>query len=89
MVEIGISEQNVLRSALIVYVVPLMALILGAMIGQLLLVPLLGLGEGIVIAASAIGAGLGLLTAKKLARATEQQSAQQVILLRTFGAPIA
>ncbi|EJK2115047.1 transcriptional regulator [Vibrio navarrensis] len=88
-VEIGISEQNVLRSALIVYVVPLMALIVGAMIGQLLLVPLLGLGEGIVIAASAIGAGLGLLTAKKLARATEQQSAQQVILLRTFGAPIA
>ena len=87
-VEIGMAEKSLLQSAAIVYLTPLFALILGAMVANLWVAPLLGLGEGIVILFSALFAVLGIALAKRLSSRLEQQSSQQVILLRVLGEPI-
>ncbi|MBA5763868.1 SoxR reducing system RseC family protein [Vibrio sp. 404] len=87
-VEIGMAEKSLLQSAAIVYLTPLFALILGAVVAHLWVAPLLGLGEGIVILISALFAVSGIALAKRLASRLEQQSSQQVILLRVLGEPI-
>lgn len=87
-VEIGLPEKSLLQSAAVVYLVPLFALILGALLGSWWLAPLFGGGEGIVILSSAILTGGGIYLAKALAAKFERESSQQVRLLRVLGEPI-
>ncbi len=87
-VEIGFPERSLILSAMVVYIVPLMAMILGAVIGQWWLAPLFSGGEGVIIASSALFVGLGMMVAKRLARTLEAQSGQDVVLVRVLGEPI-
>ncbi|NIY83615.1 SoxR reducing system RseC family protein [Vibrio hepatarius] len=87
-VEIGLPEKSLLQSAAIVYLIPLFALIVGALFGQWLLLPWLGGGEGVVILCSAIFTGAGIYLAKAMAAKQESLSSQQVTLLRVLGEPI-
>jgi sigma-E factor negative regulatory protein RseC len=87
-VEIGLPEKSLLQSAAIVYIVPLIALVLGALFAHLLIAPTFGLGEGVVILSSAIFTVMGIYLAKRLATRLESQSTQQVTLIRVLGEPI-
>lgn len=88
-VEIGIPEQSLLQSAMLVYLLPIVAMLLGALFGHLVFSPLLEMGEGAVVLTSMLFAFIGILLAKKLAQPLEQKSAAQVELMRVFGEPIA
>ncbi|EGQ7756730.1 SoxR reducing system RseC family protein [Vibrio vulnificus] len=88
-VEIGIPEQSLLQSAMLVYLLPIVAMLLGALFGHLVLSPWLEMGEGAVVLISMLFAFIGILLAKKLAQPLEQKSAAQVELMRVFGEPIA
>ncbi|HAS6031484.1 transcriptional regulator [Vibrio vulnificus] len=88
-VEIGIPEQSLLQSAMLVYLLPIVAMLLGALFGHLVLSPWLEMGEGAVVLTSMLFAFVGILLAKKLAQPLEQKSAAQVELMRVFGEPIA
>ncbi|WP_459782748.1 SoxR reducing system RseC family protein, partial [Photobacterium sp. R1] len=55
LVEIGLSERSVLQSALLVYVLPLLCMLLGTLLGQWWFVELAGGGEGGVIACALAG----------------------------------
>ncbi|HAS6395718.1 TPA: transcriptional regulator [Vibrio vulnificus] len=88
-VEIGIPEQSLLQSAMLVYLLPIVAMLLGALFGHLVLSPWLEVGEGAVVLTSMLFAFIGILLAKKLAQPLEQKSAAQVELMRVFGEPIA
>ncbi|HAS6233775.1 TPA: SoxR reducing system RseC family protein [Vibrio vulnificus] len=88
-VEIGIPEQSLLQSAMLVYLLPIVAMLLGALFGHLVLSPWLEMGEGAVVLTSMLFAFIGILLAKKLAQPLEQKSAAQVELMRVFGKPIA
>ncbi|MGF1755576.1 SoxR reducing system RseC family protein [Vibrio makurazakiensis] len=87
-VEIGFPEKSLLQSAAIVYLIPLFMMMLGAAIGQLVLAPWLVLGEGVAILSAAVFTVLGILLAKRLAQPMEQQSQQQVVLVRVLGEPL-
>ncbi|MCY7296607.1 SoxR reducing system RseC family protein [Alteromonas sp. a30] len=82
-VRLGVNEESLLAASAIMYVFPLMALILGALLGQLVL-PVLGLsGEGFIIAL----AFLSMLGAFKIVKKwTRRQCAGrfQPILLGKF-----
>ncbi|EGQ7938722.1 SoxR reducing system RseC family protein [Vibrio vulnificus] len=88
-VEIGIPEQSLLQSAMLVYLLPIVAMLLGVLFGHLVLSPWLEMGEGAVVLTSMLFAFIGILLAKKLAQPLEQKSAAQVELMRVFGEPIA
>ncbi|HDY7621160.1 TPA: SoxR reducing system RseC family protein [Vibrio vulnificus] len=88
-VEIGIPEQSLLQSAMLVYLLPIVAMLLGALFGHLVLSPWLEMGEGAAVLTSMLFAFIGILLAKKLAQPLEQKSAAQVELMRVFGEPIA
>jgi sigma-E factor negative regulatory protein RseC len=87
-VEIGFPERSLLESAALVYLVPLFMMMLGAAFGQLLLAPLLGVGEGAVILSAAIFTAGGIALAKRLAKPMEDKSKQQVVLIRILGEPL-
>lgn len=87
-VEIGLPEQSVLHSAVLVYILPLLFLILGAVIGQWWFVGLTGGGEPGVILSAVVSAGLGVLLARRLARRLEGHSAYKPSLIRVLGSPI-
>ncbi|NOH81781.1 transcriptional regulator [Vibrio sp. RE86] len=87
-VEIGLPEKSLLQSAALVYLVPLFAMIIGAFVGQWFIAPQFDLGEGSVILISALATAVGIYLAKRFSARLEQQSSQQVILLRILGEPI-
>ncbi|MCL9781525.1 SoxR reducing system RseC family protein [Vibrio sp. S4M6] len=87
-VEIGFPEKSLLWSASVVYIVPLLMLFVGALASQWILVPILNTGEGVTILMSGLFLFFGILLAKKLARKAENDSAQEVVLLRVLGEPI-
>lgn len=60
-VRIGIPQASILRGAALVYVLPLFCLLLGALLGQLWLAPLLSGGEGITILSCLLGGAIGFL----------------------------
>ncbi len=88
-VEIGFPEKSLLQSAALVYLVPLFMMILGAWLADSWLAPMLGMGEGIVIATSLASIGLGISLAKIWSRQLEVRTEQEVVLLRVLGEPIA
>ncbi|WP_375752598.1 SoxR reducing system RseC family protein [Vibrio sp. HN007] len=87
-VEIGLSEQNLIRYASIVYLLPILGLILGATLAELFLVPILQAGEGLTIALSIGFMGLGILLAKHLSKRLQARSTKSVSLIRVFGEAI-
>ncbi|HAS6348168.1 TPA: transcriptional regulator [Vibrio vulnificus] len=88
-VEIGIPEQSLLQSAMLVYLLPILAMLVGALCAHFVLAPWLGMGEGLVVLTSMLFVAVGVMLAKKLAVPLEQKSASQVSLIRVFGEPIA
>ncbi|MEZ9229703.1 SoxR reducing system RseC family protein [Vibrio amylolyticus] len=87
-VEIGFPEKTLLQSAVIVYILPIVFLMLGAAAAQALFVTHLQLGELSVIASAFLSAYIGFRIAKHKASQLEQASEQQVVLLRVLGEPI-
>lgn len=87
-VEIGLSEQSMLYSAMLVYVLPLLFLILGAVFGQWWFVDLAGGGELGVILTAVASAAIGLLVARRFAKRLEGNSAYKPTLIRVLGSPI-
>ncbi|KDM92631.1 SoxR reducing system RseC family protein [Photobacterium galatheae] len=89
LVEIGLSERSVLQSALLVYVLPLVCMLLGTLLGQWWFVELAGGGEGGVIAGALAGGALGLLLARRRASGLSEQGDYQPSLIRVLGQPVA
>ncbi|WP_394244065.1 SoxR reducing system RseC family protein [Vibrio astriarenae] len=87
-VEIGLPERSLLSFAAVTYLLPLVMLVLGAMLGQIWLQPMLGAGEGAIILLGALGALTGFLLARRYVRLREKDTSQQVILLRILGSQI-
>jgi sigma-E factor negative regulatory protein RseC len=87
-VEIAFPEKSLLQSAALIYLLPLLFLFIGAIVGQLWLAPLLGAGELVVILTSACFAFIGFRLAKKWVTPMEQASFQQVKLVRVLGESI-
>ncbi|MBE1276890.1 SoxR reducing system RseC family protein [Enterovibrio baiacu] len=88
LVEIGLEEQTVLKSAMLVYVLPLMFAIGGAFVGQFLS-DLLESGEGIIILSSLLAGGLGIGLARRFSRKLEQDTESTPSLIRVLGASVA
>ncbi|SIO03257.1 SoxR reducing system RseC family protein [Salinivibrio sp. ES.052] len=88
LVEIGLGEATLLRSALVVYMVPLVMMLVGALLGQFLFASLAGSGEGGVIALSLGCGALGVVIAQRLAPHVGSADQQQPALLRVMGEPI-
>ncbi len=88
LVEIGLPEKNLLQSAAIVYLTPLLFLLFGALLSEWFLSPMIGLGELTTIVVSVLFALGGYLLAKKLSHHIEQKTEQQVSLLRVLGEPV-
>jgi sigma-E factor negative regulatory protein RseC len=76
-VEIGISEANLLYSALLIYFVPIIGLILGAALTHWFI------GENFAVIVGALaGGGLGFFAAKHQAKTLERRRFYQPIVLQ-------
>ncbi|MFV0574987.1 MAG: SoxR reducing system RseC family protein [Vibrio sp.] len=87
-VEIGLPEKSLVLSALVVYLLPLLAMIIGSVVAQMVLRPWLNLGEGIVIAMFFLCGGLGIYFAKPMTQWLERKVDSEVSLIRVLGEPI-
>ncbi len=67
-IRIGIPERNLLGSALLVYMVPLLCLLAGALVGKILATPFQLGEEPAEVAGALLGGGLGFLIARWGAR---------------------
>lgn len=88
-VEIGFPEKSLLQSAALVYLLPLFSLLIGAALGDRWLAPVFGGGEGSVIVLAILFTAVGITLAKRFARRLEEQTKNQVVLLRVLGDSIA
>lgn len=75
-VRIGIPEQGVITSALLVYLVPLLLILAGALLASVGL----GLGDAGTLLGAVIGGGIGFGWAARLARGASQQLTAPVII---------
>ncbi|MGF1726936.1 SoxR reducing system RseC family protein [Photobacterium nomapromontoriensis] len=87
-VEIGLSERSMLHSAMLVYVLPLLCLVVGAILGQWWFIALAGGGELGVILTALMSGAIGLWLARRYAVRLEGLSAYQPSLIRVLGSPI-
>jgi sigma-E factor negative regulatory protein RseC len=87
-VEIGFPEKSLLQSAALVYLLPLLFMMIGALIGNAVLVPWLGGGEPIVILSSLVFMAFGIGLARHFSHRLSARSADEVVLLRVLGQPI-
>ena len=71
-VRLGIPQASLLRGAALVYVLPLFCLLVGALLGQLWLAPLLSGGEGFTILCCLLGGLLGFLLVRYFSNRLEQ-----------------
>lgn len=76
-VVLGVSEQTLLRSAMLVYLLPLLALLLAAGAGRWL-----GLGEGMVIVSAVASFGAALLYLRSYSRRNANNDQIQPVVLR-------
>lgn len=84
-VEIGFSENHLLKSAALAYLLPLLFLFVGAVVSKLILGPWIGLGEIPVIISAILFSVFGFFIARKWIAKLEQSSSQQVVLIRVLG----
>ena len=71
-IRLGIPQASILRGAALVYVLPLFCLLLGALLGQLWLAPLLSAGEGVTILSCLLGGTVGFLLVRYFSARLEQ-----------------
>jgi sigma-E factor negative regulatory protein RseC len=71
-IRLGIPQASILRGAALVYVLPLFCLLLGALLGQLWLAPLLSAGEGVTILSCLLGGTIGFLLVRYFSARLEQ-----------------
>ena len=69
---VGLAEGALLRGSLLVYLLPLVLLLAGALLGQ---AAFAGAGEELVVLAGAVGLGLGFLVARVLVPAVARRCA--------------
>ena len=77
LVVLGVSGQTLLRSAMLVYLLPLLALLSGAATGRWL-----GLGEGLVIVSGVAGFAAALLFLRSRNRRNAGNERMQPVVLR-------
>ena len=70
--DVAVGQQIRLGGAALVYVLPLFCLLLGALLGQLWLVPLLSAGEGVTILCCLLGGAIGFLLVRYFSDRLEQ-----------------
>lgn len=87
-VEVGLPEKSLIQFASVVYILPLMMLIAGAIIGQWLIAPSFGHGEGVTILVSVGFMACGLWLSRFFAKILQSKSEQSVKLLRVIGESI-
>jgi sigma-E factor negative regulatory protein RseC len=75
-VRIGIPEQSLITSALLVYLLPLLLLLGGALVASIGL----GLGDGGTLAGAAIGGVAGFVLASRWAKSPGKMLAEPVII---------
>jgi sigma-E factor negative regulatory protein RseC len=80
---VGLAEGALLRGSLLVYLLPLVLLLAGALLGQ---AAFAGAGEEPVVLASAVGLGLGFLAARVLSRRLRGDTRFQPVVIRRLGA---
>lgn len=88
-IEIGLPEKNLIQFASLVYLLPLAALMLGALIGQTVVSPLLGGAEVWTILSSILFMAAGIWLARYFSAKLQSSSEQLVTLLRVFGDKVA
>ncbi len=83
-VEIGLPEKSLIKFALIVYLIPLLMLMLGALTGQYVANSVTGWGEGatVLLALLYMVGGIGL--AKWISARLQSKSEQSVTLIRVI-----
>ena len=79
---IGLTDGVLLRGALLVYLLPLMLLLAGALLGETVLVDA---GEELVILFGALGLGLGLLIVRIVSQRFQTDARFQPVVLRRVG----
>lgn len=84
LVEIGLEEQTILKSAVMVYILPLLFAVSGALLGQVL-ADLMAAGEGVIILSSLLAGVLGVVVARRFSRKLEQEIGTTPKLLRILG----
>lgn len=82
---VGIAEKSLLRGALLVYLMPLLLLFAGALLGQATFAVA---GEELVVLTGAAGLLLGLLMVRALARRTAEDVRYQPVILRRTTVPL-
>jgi sigma-E factor negative regulatory protein RseC len=78
-VTIGLADGVVLRGAALAYLLPLVLLLAGALLGQ---TAFAGAGEEPVILCGALGLGLGFLATRILSRRVENDRRFQPVVVR-------
>ncbi|WP_413110977.1 SoxR reducing system RseC family protein [Thaumasiovibrio sp. DFM-14] len=87
-IEIGLPEQTVVRSAVLIYLLPLVAMLLGAVLGQWWFSPNTSMHEGGTIMVAGLFFGLTFLGVKQYSQRLEADSDYQPRVLRVFGEPL-
>ena len=87
-VEIGLSERSMLSSALLVYMLPLLFLIGGSVIGQYVFIDLAASNQLGVIVSAAVSTAVGLMIARHYAKRLDGDAAYKPSLIRVLGLPI-
>ncbi|MCE0493420.1 SoxR reducing system RseC family protein [Vibrio salinus] len=87
-VEIGFPEKSLLQSAALVYLLPLVMLIIGALFGQSVSLQYFSNNELVVIIFSILCAWLGITLAKRFSKILEARSGKEVVLVRVLGDPV-
>jgi sigma-E factor negative regulatory protein RseC len=85
-VVVGLDDAALLRGSLAVYMLPLIALIAGALIAETI-APQWGLGEGFVMFAGIAGLALGFLWLRLFSRRVVTDLRYQAVILRRTPAP--
>lgn len=81
---VGLAEGALLGGSLLVYLLPIVLLLAGALLGQ---AAFAGAGEEPVILAGAAGLGLGFLAARLVSRRLRNDARFQPVVMRRLDAP--
>ena len=87
-VEIGLSERSMLSSALLVYMLPLLFLVGGSLIGQYIFIDLAASSQLGVIVSAVVATTVGLMIARYYAKRLDGDAAYKPSLIRVLELPI-
>ncbi len=84
-VEIGIAENALMKNAAIMYLLPIVLLVLGAVIGDFILVPHFHLPEMFSIVTSFVFMGIGFFVGRYYSKHKQQSYLSSIQILRVVG----